>query len=83
MRGQAARRVARGLQLARDAPRVGDAVEANYKGAGTWYPGTATRVVGDCSGPASAPTVDAWACDVAFDDGDAEERVARSAVRVK
>ena len=48
---------------------VGAAVEADYGLEGNWYPGTIAAVLDDGS------------FDVAYDDGEAESRVPRSAVR--
>ena len=83
-RRMVARQIAHAARQARDAPREGDDVEANYKGAGAWYPGKVTFVEGDCRRPTS-PEDDhvPWSCTVVFDDGDIEEHVARSAVRIK
>jgi len=83
-RRMVARQIAHAARQARDAPREGDDVEANYKGAGAWYPGKVTFVEGDCRRPTS-PEDDhvPWSCTVVFDDGDIEEHLARSAVRIK
>jgi len=82
VRRMAARQIVHAARLARGAPRKRDTVEANYKGAGVWYPGKVTFVEGNTTSK-SIGTVEAWSCTVRFDDGDVEEHVARNAVRIK